>query len=418
MQLYWLQKQHVAGDNNFNSYVLYAEELTDHVFESHRLQSRREKRSHSIKHNQKPKKKLLELLSLKKVPWPSVQNLTTSAVILGISGFVAQFQGLRFSNWTCSVGQLIAFAIATCLRALVRRNMIRTPGSVRVNNNHLLDHLTLTIIDNGLNGSQSSISEALHSPGLSFSFGVTTVPKLRPIFRTRARPESELLHRGNPEPPSLGSQSSTNTRRSQGAAEKPCLAQQALDLRVRLGQITKWSGPKTEEAVMLSNSIETALKTLNPQLPVDNEYAIALQVNTGQNKSRAASASRPNDHGEVELAIMQDGDKWKVNDSQLEALLSLVSFSTLATKQKRNGKNQEETGGEKRSQTVENRQSIGWLRAKAPDMQTYEKVIGKFSPKLVSDLSWWIVDGLQGLMEVKVVDEVSETVFAPFLQAP
>lgn len=31
MQLYWIQKQHRAGDNSFNPYILYAEELDDEI---------------------------------------------------------------------------------------------------------------------------------------------------------------------------------------------------------------------------------------------------------------------------------------------------------------------------------------------------------------------------------------------------
>lgn len=37
MQLYWIQKQHRAGDNSFNPYILYAEELDDEIHESHRV---------------------------------------------------------------------------------------------------------------------------------------------------------------------------------------------------------------------------------------------------------------------------------------------------------------------------------------------------------------------------------------------
>lgn len=430
IQQYWLQKQHIAGDNNFDPYILYAKEPSNHVLESYRLRSHREKESFQIKHNQKLNKQPLGLSLPKGVPWCSLQHLTTFAVIFGISGFAAQFQGLRFSNWTCSVSQLIALAVATCLRALVRRNMTKTPGTVPVNNDYILDHLTLAIIGNGSNSSARSIFAGKNSPRLSFAFGVTTIPKLRVItnsefhYRDWARPKSGHSHRANPEPLSTGSQPLINAGHSTEAEAKPNLAQKALDLRVRLGQITKWTGPKAQEAVMLSNSIEAALKTLNPRLPIVEKCAVVLQINTGQDKPHRSPTSRSNNQGEVELIIMRDGDEWKVDDAQLEALLSLVSFSAWTTKQK--GRNQEETGEEKSSsssdssgrrvekQIVENRQSIGWLRAKALDSQIYQRIVGKLSPKLVSDLSWWIVDAVQSLEEVAVVDEFKEISVSAF----
>lgn len=117
----------------------------------------------------------------------------------------------------------------------------------------------------------------------------------------------------------------------------------------------------------------------------------------------------PDSQEEVELYIIKDGDKWKVDDGQLEALLSLVSYSAWAAEQ--NKIKQEGTDrlkGLARSKSsgrlfaglsVEQTRSIGRLRAKAEGSQKYDQVFHKSSPKLMSDLRWWNSDGEQVLKE-------------------
>ena len=135
--------------------------------------------------------------------------------------------------------------------------MIKTPGAVPIDDHYLLDHLTLVIIGNESNDSEFSISDALHSPGLSMAFGVTTIPKLRVITSSEsrhwARSESGDFHQTNPELLISGSQPPMTARHLKKAEERLNIAQRALDLRVRLGQITNWTGYKTQEAIMLSN---------------------------------------------------------------------------------------------------------------------------------------------------------------------
>lgn len=427
MQLYWLQKQHTAGDNHFGSYILYTEKPNDHVLESRRRLPEKSTKCCQTTHNQKPEKNILSLSLLNRLPRLSVQQLTTFAVTIGMSGFIVQFQGLRFSNWTCAVGQLTALAVATFLRALVRRKMNKIPGAVAVENDFLLDHLTLAIIGNGSNGPKSSISEDLQSPGLSIAFGITAIPALRDMTDSESRhlgkSKSGHLHRATSEFPSPGSQLSVEAQCSRETEDGLNLAKQALNLRVRLGQITKWTGAKSQEAIILSNAIETTLKRLNPGPLIDKKYAVVLQVVTCRNMPGTPLTSESYFQEEVELVLMRDGNEWKVDDAQLEALLSLLSFSFWATKQNR--KNQEEKAEETSSssfessgrhigrQIVHNDQSIGWLRTKAPESQIFERIVGKSSPKLVSDLTWWTSHKMHGLKALKINDGFQEnSVFA------
>ena len=424
MQLYWVQKQHTAGGNNFDPYILYAKELKDELHESHRVEEKGPSDRTNVSLKEKPIPPLLKFRrffgrSRNQKQDPKPYHTTTFAVLFGISGFVAQFQGLRFSNWTCSIAQLIALGLATILRAWVRRNMIETPGNILVDNDYILDQLTLGIVDNRQSDAKSPNPEAFRTPRLSFAFGVTTIPKLRAVTKSESedevQPRSGQSNRANSERANPRLQPSIDVQHPNEPEKEPNLAQQALNLRVRLGRITKWTGPKSQEAIVLSNSIETALERLNPELPAEigGKCAVVLRVDIHRIMPNVPATSMPGSQEEVELYIIQESKKWKVDDAQLEALLSLVSYSAWAAEQNR--RNQEETDREKsaaglessehssKDQSVGSSRSIGWLRAKAPDSQIYHRVVGKSSPKLMSDLFWWTPNTQYILNKVKYV---------------
>ena len=185
----------------------------------------------------------------------------------------------------------------------------------------------------------------------------------------------------------------------------------------------KWTGAKSQEAIILSNSIETALRKLSPRLPENcgKKFAVVLRVDT-----YLPSTSKPDSQEEVELYINKDGDVWKVDDGQLEALLSLVSYSVWAAKQNERGEAETDSGeilSHSRSSAhltrepnLEDSQTIGWLRTKAQDSRIYDIIVGTSSPRLTSDLRWWISDTEQDLKKAKFVHTGSVTrVFADFI---
>ncbi|KAL9611820.1 MAG: hypothetical protein Q9167_003547 [Letrouitia subvulpina] len=383
MQIYWVQKQHTVGDNTFDPYILYAKERNDKVHESHRAKfnSQNDEDRDFVQRQSM-------VISFKKVSSFFDHHLTTFAAGMGVLGFVAQFQGLRFSNWTCSVAQLIALGIATVLRALVRRGMTETPVAVKANNDYLLDYFTLAIVGGKSKDSEFPNPEAFRSPGLFFAFGVAPAPKLRAITEpesdNQAQPQSVCSSRENSEHANLGLQPSTNPQFSTKVGKKPNLAQQALNLRVRLGLITKWKGPNSQEAINLSNSIETALETLDPQLPAKfgKKCAVVLPVDMRNAWPTSMPSSRKeiSSQVEVELYIVREGGKWKVDDAQLEAFLSLISYSAWAAEQKK---------GNQRSKK--------------------EKIrFGKSNPTLLSDIFWWVSDMDRSLQKVKIIDNCKE----------
>ena len=468
MRLYWVQKQHIAGDNSFDPYILYAKELTGKVHESHRAkengQNDQDDNAHAFPRAKENGQNDRHNKFLRKLLRPFIHHLTTVAVVIGLLGFVAQFQGLRFSNWTCSIAQLIALGVATVLRAWVRRSMTKTPVAITANNDYILAHLTLAIVGRGLSDSIFPHHEAFRSPGLLLRFGISTCPKLRAIMEEPTNSESSPATnvqensesppttniQGNSESPPITniqdnsesppttivqsdsesppitnvqdkseSPPTTNVQDPTEDKKRPNLAQEALNLRVRLGRITKWAGAKSQEAIVLSNSIETAVRKLSPRLPAEygKKCAVVLLVDT-----YLQSTSKPDSQEEVELYIIKVGDVWKVDDGQLEALLSLVSYSAWAAKQnKRSGaepdrvKSSESSAYLTKESSPEDSQTNGWLHAKAPDSRIYDIIVGTSSPRLKSDLRWWVSDTEQDLKKAKMVSTGSvNRVFADF----
>ena len=370
IKLYWVQKRHTVGDNNLNSYILCAEEPHGEIYESHKAEenSLNDRKDKSFKSKLRLPFKFQRFLGPSQKKKKNRSSYTLPAVALGILGFVSQFQGLRLSHWSCSIAQLLALVAATILRAWVRRGMTKTPMAVQVDDDHLLDNLALAIV--GANSSDSKFpdTEALRSPGLSLAFGAASAPVCR-LIAVRHWSASEHLNR---------------------TSSEPNLAQQALDLRARLGRITQWTGPKSQEAIILSHSVETALNWLGSRLELvrwDKKFAVVLQVNTCRLTPSAAPTSMPGSslemepkiiEEEVELCMIRDDGGFKVDDAQLEALLSLVSCSARAAEPVA------------KAHSVENSRSIGWLRGKAPTQdKIYHFVVGKSSPELLCDLLWW-----------------------------
>ena len=259
----------------------------------------------------------------------------------------------------------------------------------------------------------TNISDNLESPPTTIVQSDSESPPITNVQDKSESPPTTNVQDNSESPPTTNVQDPTEKKKG------PNLAQEALNLRVRLGRITKWAGAKSQEAIVLSNSIETAVRRLSPRLPAEygKKCAVVLLVDT-----YLQSTSKPDSQEEVELYIIRVGDIWKVDDGQLEALLSLVSYSAWAAKQnKRSGaepdrvKSSESPAYLTKESSPEDSQTNGWLHAKTPDSRIYDIIVGTSSPRLKSDLRWWVSDTEQDLKKAKMVSTGSiNRVFADF----
>jgi hypothetical protein len=163
MRIFWVQKKHEAGDQSFESYILQSKKTQPHVLTSCRsiyLAAEKSKTSteplptvdladhdsNMLDELSRPKKRIL------------------AAVVFGIAGFAAQFEGLRLINWSCSIAQLVALALATILRAVIRRGMSVVPNDFKALDGYELDHLALSVVGSGDGHNSFSNDENLERP--------------------------------------------------------------------------------------------------------------------------------------------------------------------------------------------------------------------------------------------------------------
>jgi hypothetical protein len=220
----WLQKKGAIGDQRLGSYLLKAREKKCEIFTSRKPDK-----------NSKSQKLLSQNTHDK-----SLQLFTVLAVVSGLLGFSAQFEGFRLSNWSAAVAQLGAMVIMTAFRAMVRRGLNESPENMPLPENHELDWLTLKIVKDpcfleelGANKRErgESYVENKAKPPLAWKIKTPDSGRSNLALRFKAIPE----------------------RRKNEVA-----------IRRRLGQLTGWVGPASKEAEIIAKSIEVVINKLLP----------------------------------------------------------------------------------------------------------------------------------------------------------
>lgn len=149
MHILWFQKQHVVGDQSFNSFVLQAKEPCREILASRRSTQLAERIVADAGETNLPATGSTSsslLGRLLRGAFGSIVNtrsefFTLVGTVLGLMGFVLQFQGFRGVNWTCALVQLGAIAIMTAMRAWIRRGLVVRPLADLVIAEHEMDWL-------------------------------------------------------------------------------------------------------------------------------------------------------------------------------------------------------------------------------------------------------------------------------------
>ncbi|RPB13071.1 hypothetical protein P167DRAFT_486901 [Morchella conica CCBAS932] len=99
----WLQKGQIVNDEHFDSYAIFC--LND---------------------------KQTIMTSRVKKDLKGFQSLVLLGTVISISGFVAQFMGPRGMHWSATIAQLVATAVMSTLRAVIRRHLTRNPAAKKI----------------------------------------------------------------------------------------------------------------------------------------------------------------------------------------------------------------------------------------------------------------------------------------------
>jgi ankyrin repeat protein len=379
----WLQKNHTVSDQNFDSYIIFAQGSRDAVLKSHRNQRETlETKASSPKvpqvHSQMGFRRMLSS-AVRKFASSYEEGFTLLGTFLALSGFILQFTGckpkikscteltpaagLRGLNWTASIAQLVAIALMTIVRAWLRRGMITPPVAARVHSaGHEIDWLALKLAsesnfwdtysnndaglckyqqDDGTNypgHAQTGVTGQSHR-----SFAIATGDK---NYAIRGQWSSESLL-----PTSVG--------------------QKAVRIRQRLGHLTKWVGPASQSAIAVAGAIENAMDALlgdshsSQNFP---NFTWSVKVQTGP----------AGEEEWINFTVRNENGHWKADATEIEAALSLWLYHVQETERLKAGEgNVQET--------------TDWLRD--GDTAVHRKSTRFLGPKdgiLEMDLGWWL----------------------------
>lgn len=250
LRILWLQRRHIVSDQIFDAYAIIARGRRDYILTSHpahttaQLEATRNVDNHPVASATSTsyfvfriKKTFIQNPTISAISKYLLSKRFESATVLGtmvsLTGFILQFIGLRASHWSVSVAQLGATVIMTTIRAIIRRGLIVRPHAQLLLHDHEMDWLATRISDD---------------------------------------PDSFWSHFNNDKPqdailgdcPDRGHRSLVvkNDANIAGIWGLPPRNPKFVEVRQRLGQLSKWTGPASEPAISVATAVEIVMDTL------------------------------------------------------------------------------------------------------------------------------------------------------------
>ncbi|KAE8443619.1 hypothetical protein EG329_001552 [Mollisiaceae sp. DMI_Dod_QoI] len=352
LNIFWIQRRHTTSDQNFEPYLLMPDigqaydngknnEIEDYKCNNMRYSLTTSHRSTKFMEQKAINPKEISLSQRMKDLFRhpvtttltiiriilSRKSITTVAVIIGLAGFVIQFEGFRLSNWSCTIAQLVATGLL--------------PGAQD------LDLISWSI----------SRNKKLPSSPEELS------PKLC-IFRFNE-------HKGVPD--------AKVESKATDQATSP--AHTTLEIRARLGFLLRWNSSQFNEALVLTEALNAALRTLNPRFDEAPTGDPCCYV-----RIKVQAEPTLND---ISFTIRKKAEcetSWKFDFFEIEAALSLANFAL----------GQEKKG----TQPMFNvwKQTLDWYislyASPLDDIFTvqgrYKKMNGYSVAQMKANLAWWM----------------------------
>lgn len=160
-------------------------------------------------------------------------------------------------------------------------------------------------------------------------------------------------------------------------------ARRIIRARERLGRLTDWDGPAPDEAFMLSSAIDVVMDKLVHDKSERLLWPIPVRINACRPEERGPE-SHLTQLPEIFISHCRDkteGDTWKANEFEIEALLSLWLFSFA---QKRSSK----------------RSKYKRHRGEVSEKQETVKLLGPCSADSLRDFKWWLQETNTRFFEV------------------
>ena len=421
----WLQRSVTVSDQDFKPCAIYPVCEREYITFSHRRTEPHDTRSKTPKPNHDKTHDQGTTSSQKK---PSESDQTTAAfglefltiigAVTSLMGFAFQFIGLREMNWSASIAQLVAVALMTTLRALVRRNHDTKPMFNPIATGYEIDWFAISLA--------RPPSAQWHHPIETLPSATapqkTTDALLPPETPTTSKAKSLATARNDT---SQGKRSAVSfgSRYLQGvisaltskyarplsrdesvtswsvvtgddtlssltkAVEQPLElkddtpAKKVLAARAQLGKLANWRSPITVGAVQLTEAIEAVMNTLIPNPVVSQTFLWKIPVRFEERT--------PSETSQVVVQIKWKNGEWKAPADRIEAVLSLWLYSVQSRREPKMELSRRKT-------TLSN-DNDDLIRAKESPEGGGLRLFGTNDRKdqLLRDLRWWMPDELQ-----------------------
>ncbi|KAL6706976.1 hypothetical protein ACN47E_004926 [Coniothyrium glycines] len=274
VRLLWLQREHSVGDQQFDAAVLIAKDDDVRVLTSERCSSFN-RRIQGDQYSDEEAKKDTRLW----VRLTQPETIVISSTGFALIGFILQFQGFRYINWSCSLVQLGAIFVMTVIRAFLRRGLVARPKAIQVEQTRQeLDRLTKYLMsDTDFFGKDDSSRQLDVASAKGMFMSITSAYH----GHLRGSQEADLEDEGSQDrahgnSANNGSSSFDNQHCSSAQNEDEATTSasrtQALSanharergerskaIRTRLTQLTQWKGLLTDDAVSLAAAIKVVL---------------------------------------------------------------------------------------------------------------------------------------------------------------
>ncbi|KAL3608675.1 hypothetical protein FPOAC2_03681 [Fusarium poae] len=309
--------------------------------------------------------------------------MSTTGTFISLIGFFVQFIGLRGMHWLATITQLGAVIIMTILRAVVRR------------------HLASGLVSHDLCGSTGFELEWFVSSFLNEK-GIPWIPQ--------EHSESPDKDDNKPNSSAFTFEMETNTTEvvqnanSDEEQKDPAIRlflevstlrqpQGILDLRRHLGELSKWKGSVSREALAVANAIEKTMSFIMPYLEKSEaKKAFTWKIKVKSNKEHLRN-SDDNDSDYVKMNVKySQNNGWTASVDEIEAALSLWLYSMRDVHATGNIQSDFPSGNDH------------WIRGSPAQQQRCLQVLGPANKLLLRDLTWWMPKGLDGILEARVKD--------------
>jgi hypothetical protein len=280
---------------------------------------------------------------------PAVIGALTS-----VCGFVTQFAGLRGMHWSAAIMQLGATLVMTILRIWVRRGLAERPFVQRLPPTFELDWLAEKLEKMNSLGSEiwpkSSPLEGAKEDAMRFW---AVDPRDGIVMGVEDVDENSALRTPSER---------TITR-----------SLRIMEIRKRLGVLSKWPGPAVNEAISVASAIEVVANALLGSTRSD--FTWSLTTVEGE---------------KIDFKLTSPGGRNCVVDAaEIDAVLSLWLSAVHGRDESWRVARKEGGGRDSAAKSALTLKEDIWLRPKGASVERL-RLLGPYSPALFRDLRWWV----------------------------